>query len=226
MRPFGDGVEYVAVFDIETQDRIRRTSGSTRADQIALLQVSCASVLCIRSDLALDPTRAEEALEGAVMKTYWRDHDGETSLGRMVEALEHAELLVCYNGLGFDFPVLKKYYRSVEQYNTHTNKTHDIFLRVREVLGWWPKLDALLNANGLALKTADGLEAIKMWEEGRREELQTYCESDTRQCARLGLRETIRIPGGGHASNHTAGIASALASMRHSNLLHAYASRT
>lgn len=217
MVPFGEGVEYVAIFDIETQSAIRRMPGSTRIDQIAMLQVSCASVLCVKSNLALDPNRAEEAIESGVMRTFWRDEDGATAISKMIELLDRAELIVCYNGLGFDFPTIRKHYISAEQYAAHLNKTHDIFTRIREVLGQWPKLDALLKLNDLELKTANGLEAIKMWEEGRRDELQTYCECDVRQCARLVLLATIRVPGGGAVSNHIGGIASALASVRLSN---------
>lgn len=217
MAPFGDDVAYVAIFDIETQNAIRSMPGSTRLDQIAMLQLSCASVLCLKSELALDPSRGGEAIESGVMRTFWRDGDGATAISRMIELLDGAELIVCYNGLGFDFPVIRKHYRSAEQYAAQLNKTHDIFTRIREVLGQWPKLDALLKVNDLELKTANGLEAIKMWDEGRREELQTYCECDVRQCARLVLLPTIRVPGGGVVSNHVGGIASALVSVRHSN---------
>jgi DEAD/DEAH box helicase domain-containing protein len=150
------------------------------------------------------------------MKTFWRDNDSTMSIASMIALLEGAELIVCYNGFGFDFPVIKKHYRSTEQYNAHLNKTHDIFTRVREVLGYWPKLDALLKSNNLELKTADGLEAIKMWEEGRRDELQAYCEADVRQCTRLALLPAICVPEGGSVSNHIGGIASALVSVRHS----------
>jgi hypothetical protein len=220
VHPFGGGVAYVAVFDTETQSAIRRLPGSTRLEQLQFMQISCASVFCIRSDLALDPSRGEEAVETGIMRTFWRDHDGATSVRAMLSLLDGAELIVGYNLFGFDFPVIKKYYSDESMYNAHLNKTHDIFTRCRELLGSWPKLDKLLEVNGLDMKTANGLEAIKMWEDGRREELQIYCEGDVRQAARLGLLSVVRAPDSKlEFHNCVTGIASALAAVRKSNEL-------
>ena len=57
-----------------------------------------------------------------------------------------------------------------ERYASHRFKCHDPMVRLLHVVDVQPKLDALLIANGLPTKTADGLEAIRMWEEGERDE--------------------------------------------------------
>jgi hypothetical protein len=68
------------------------------------------------------------------------------------------------------------------------------------------------------MKTANGLEAIRMWYDGRRAELQEYCEGDVRQCAWLGLLTTLRTDGvrAEPLENYVFGIASALAAARFS----------
>ncbi len=58
----------------------------------------------------------------------------------------------------------------------------------------WYKLDTLLRNNGLQTKTANGLEAIKMWSDGRLEELQNYCMSDVMLTARMMLLPSLKLP--------------------------------
>jgi len=72
----------------------------------------------------------------------------------------------------------------------------------------------LLNLNGLAMKTADGLKAIEYWNEGKRDVLQEYCEVDTQQCTRLALLPTLQLGAGRTLSNYNFGIATALISLR------------
>jgi hypothetical protein len=105
--------------------------------------------------------------------------------------MDRATILTCYNGLEFDMPVLRKYYKKSQngesRYLQHMLKFHDPFTRIREVTGHWPSLNSLLASNGLGLKSSNGLEAIKMWEEGRRDELEMYCKRDVEALSQLIL---------------------------------------
>jgi hypothetical protein len=211
----------VVVFDIETQDKICNMPGTDRDDQVCNLQVSCLSYLVLDADKMLDPEEAAVEVERASMVTLWRDEDpdGTGPFEQLFKAFDDAELVVSYNGLGFDHLVLFKHCRRGRS-ERHLLKTHDAFARLRCNTRVWFKLDNLLKANGLETKTANGLEAITMWSEGRREELKVYCEQDVRALARLLClpelqlpNTTIRVP------NYVFGIASAVAASRTSKLL-------
>ena len=211
-----DGGAFVAIYDLETQDLIARAPGQTRDEKVASLQLSCCSVLCVPSEFAMKPEMAERAMETAKMHTFWRDGEGDKSVASMIRMFDNAELIVGFNLVGFDWLVLKKHYLDKLQYIRHREKTHDIFSRIRDVTGVWYKLDNLLKLNNLGQKTANGFAAITMWERGERDDLQLYCESDTRQTARLGLLKSVDVGMGLFIENNSFGIASALASKRFS----------
>ena len=211
----------VVVFDIETQDKISNMPGSDRLDQVCNLQVSCLSYLVVDSDRLLDPDDAQAAVEEAEMVTLWRDEDpdGDGPFERMFKAFDEAELICSFNGLGFDHPVLYKHCTRTRS-EAHLLKAHDVFSRLKENTTVWFKLDNLLKANGLETKTANGLEAIKMWNQGRRDELEAYCSQDVRAFARLLVLPELKLPRlASVAPNYLFGVASALAARRMSNLL-------
>ena len=213
--------ETVVVFDIETQDKISNMPGFDRDEQVCQLQVSCLSFLVLDANRLLDPADAAVEVEQAKMTTLWRDEDAENigPFELLFQAFDDAALIVSYNGLGFDHMVLFKYCKRVRS-ERHLMKTHDAFARLRCSTMIWFKLDRLLKANGLETKTANGLEAIAMWEAGRREELQTYCEQDVRALARLLCLAELRLPDTTMVvPNYVFGVASAVAASRASRLL-------
>ena len=211
---------FVAVFDIETTDKIDRQPGRFREDKIAQLEISCASIFKVPSELCLHPGSAQRAIELGSMRTFWCDEDGENGMDAMVEMLLKAELIVGYNLAGFDWLVCKKYFGGdTEAFRSCLSKTHDIFSRVRDatVGKRWPKLDTLLELNCLGKKTADGLVAIQYWKDQERELLKEYCESDVRQCARLSLLTTLIVAEDvAPLDNFVFGSASALTAFRFS----------
>jgi hypothetical protein len=211
----------VVVFDIETQNKISDMLGADRLSQICNLQVSCLSYLVLDADRLFDPEDSQAAVEEAEMVTLWRDTDpdGNGPFERLFEAFDEAELICSYNGLGFDHPVLFKHCKKVRA-EAHLLKAHDAFSKLKENTGVWFKLDNLLKANGLETKTANGLDAIKMWNEHRRDELEAYCAQDTRALARLLALPELKLPRmATTAPNYLFGIASALAAHRMSNSL-------
>lgn len=210
---------YVAVFDIETQNKIQDMVGRFREDKIKRLEISCASIVTIPSELCLDPSDRERAMELSTTKTYWCDGKGMDSMDAMCSALKRAELVVGYNLAGFDWLSAKKYFASQDDFKACCEKTLDVFSRIRDATGTWYKLDNLLKLNGLETKTADGLQAIVWWAEGERGLLKTYCEVDTQQCARLALISELELGAGRRLSNYNFGVASALAALRKSSNL-------
>lgn len=205
---------YVAVWDLETQNRIDEMPGRYREDKIKVLEISCASIVKIPSELCLDPAGRARAMELSSTTTYWIDGEGPRSMAAMCEVLCGAELVVGYNLAGFDWLSAKKYFKNPDDYHRCCEKTLDVFSRIRDATGVWYKLDNLLKLNGLATKTADGLVAIQWWAEGKRELLQEYCEVDTQQCARLALLPKLELGAGRKLENYNFGVTSALAALR------------
>ncbi len=170
----------VVVFDIETQDKISNMAGFERIDQICNLQVSCLSYVVLDAERLLDPAEAAREVEDATMVTLWRDEDpdGEGPFEPLFRAFDEAELIASYNGLDFDHPCLWKHCGK-KRSEAHLLKAHDAFSRLKANTQIWFKLDNLLKANGLQTKTASGLEAIRMWNDGERDRLREYCEQAT-----------------------------------------------
>jgi len=212
-----DHAPFVVVFDIETQDLIKNAPGDTRDEQIRNLEVSCLSFVKISSEAILaGPEQAMRAVEEAPMVTLWRDEDekGTGPFFELLKAFDEAELIVSYNGLGFDHPALFKHCAQART-ETHLFKVHDVFARLRDTTQVWFKLDNLLKANGMETKTANGLVAIQWWAEGKRDLLQQYCEQDVRALARMICLPELKLPRiRVVAPNYVFGVASALAARR------------
>ena len=207
----------VVVFDAESDLSFARCGGGTRAEQMRRMQATVLCALVFDAALCRHAEDAERALASATALHWWRDDPsyGKNPFAPLLALFDQAELIVAYNGLGFDFPLLRKHYgdgnAAEERYASHRFKCHDPMVRLLHVVDVQPKLDALLIANGLPTKTADGLEAIRMWEEGERDALRDYCAEDVRLLALFALRDSIRVPGLGQLSGAVTSIGAALA---------------
>ncbi|MDD5562694.1 MAG: ribonuclease H-like domain-containing protein [Thermoanaerobaculaceae bacterium] len=100
----------------------------------------------------------------------------EPEAGRLVDDLRAAELVVGYNLLGFDYEVLKGY----RDMPFDTVPTLDIMFQLQERLGFRPKLDSVAQATLGAAKSADGLQALAWWKQGRLDLIEKYCTEDVR----------------------------------------------
>ena len=89
---------------------------------------------------------------------------------------EKADALVGYNSNHFDIPLLNKYYPGDL---THI-KSIDILESIRLSLGRRLRLDSIAQATIGAKKSADGLQAVRWWREGKIDEIKKYCEQDVR----------------------------------------------
>ncbi len=215
----------VVFYDAETQ-----TTLADVGDNFDHLQVSCLCAIAIDSDLIAkfddEPSNIEYIIKEHGRKlVLWRDEAeiGHDPFETLLEWFDAAEAIVAYNGLHFDFPLLRKHYgrseTAAQRYLTHRCKTLDPCKTIEAATGIRTKLDRLLNCNGMETKSADGMEAIKWWSQGERMKLRCYCMKDVEVMARLVLQKTIFMKGIGTLPNSVFGIASFIAAQRCSALL-------
>ncbi len=140
------------VFDLETQN-IFQDVGST---DVTSLDISVASMYDSVEDTYTTVSVDE-------LHTLW-------------PIIEKADALVGYNSNHFDIPLLNKYYPGDL---THI-KSIDILESIRESLGRRLRLDSVAQATIGAKKSADGLQAVRWWREGKINEIKKYCEQDVR----------------------------------------------
>lgn len=142
--------ESYVVLDIETQDSFQAV-GSFDASK---LHVSVVGIYQSSSDI----TRCFQ----------------ESELAEFWPILEAADRVVGFNLDGFDYPVLGKYYHG----NFRNIPTLDILTEFKKDHGFRIKLDSLaLSSLGVG-KSGDGLQAIRLWEQGKIDELMQYCLDD------------------------------------------------
>jgi len=90
--------------------------------------------------------------------------------------LEKANLIIGYNSDHFDIPILDKYYPG----DLKQIKSVDLLKEIRAVLGRRIKLDSVAQATLGTQKSADGLQAVRWWKEGKYDEVKKYCIDDVR----------------------------------------------
>lgn len=200
---------FVVVFDCESDCSMSKCPGATYEEKLGRYMnftVCCALVLPTSAVLAAELS-PDAVMQMATRYHWWRDElDGSTPLDGMLSLFDRADAIVGYNCLSFDFPLIRRFYRSVselenaaQRYVNHRAKCVDLMARVRDVTGCCFKLNALLETNGLGRKTSDGLGAIRMWEEQQRDELQRYCAEDVDLTARLALVDDMTVAISSHA---------------------------
>lgn len=123
-----------------------------------------------------------DELKITVVSIYEYETDKYTSfeeyeLGDLWPILEKAERTIGYNSEHFDMPILNRYYAGDLLSFPHL----DLLKVIKETNGKRYKLDDVAKATlENVSKSADGLEAIKWWEEGRKEDVKRYCEQDVK----------------------------------------------
>ncbi len=100
----------------------------------------------------------------------------ENEFGKLQNLLIDSSLLIGFNIVFFDLPVLQPYL-SVD---VKKMPVFDIMLSLQEKLGHRVSLDSVASATLGEGKTGSGLDAIKFYKEGRFEELKKYCLNDVR----------------------------------------------
>jgi DEAD/DEAH box helicase domain-containing protein len=140
------------VLDLET----KKTFKDVGRNQLHKLKVSVAGIY----DYATDQYEAYE----------------EPRLGELGERLKTADLVIGFNVRRFDLPVLAPYlYYSVESL-----PVLDIMEEIEKVRGHRVGLMSVAQATIGASKTGHGLDAVRLFEDGKMEELKAYCLNDVK----------------------------------------------
>jgi DEAD/DEAH box helicase domain-containing protein len=142
---------HYGVFDLETIRSADEVGGWQRAEKMG---VSVAVVY-------------DSQLDGYV--TYLEDE-----IGRLVDHLESLDLIVGFNNKRFDNRVLSGYTHKP----LNALPTIDLLEEVSNHLGYRLSLDRLAEHTLGAKKSADGMQALKWYKEGKIKEICEYCRQD------------------------------------------------
>ncbi len=143
----------VIVIDIETKNTFFDVGGQ---DNIRDLDMSLTCVYSYNSNKYM---------------SFW-----EEDLQELGKILQSAGLVVGFSINRFDMPVLDKYF----SFNTRALKRLDLLEEIEAVFGKRIGLDLLAMTNLGIGKTHHGLDAIKFWNEGNLQELESYCRNDVK----------------------------------------------
>lgn len=153
-----------AFFDLETQHSFDQVGGRRN---IRALKLSAAVIY----------STADNAYH----------HYLEADVDRLIADLRSAELVVGFNVERFDYEVLRAYTNDP----LNDLPTVDMLEQIYRKLGFRVSLDNLAGATLNASKSADGLQAVRWYQEGRSQEILDYCQQDvevTRQLYEYGKR--------------------------------------
>ena len=141
----------VLYFDLETQRSAEEVGGWHNAH---LMRVALA---------VLYDTRTED------FETFF-----EADVPALIERLGEADLVVGFNVRRFDYHVLRGY----TDFDCTRLPTFDVLDAVHERLGFRLGLAHLAEETLGESKSADGLQSLRWWKEGRLEEIERYCRRD------------------------------------------------
>lgn len=125
--------------------------------------------------------RNYDNLKITVVSIYEYEHDTyrsftEHELQELWPILEKSELLIGYNSDHFDIPVLNRVYAG----DLSKFPSLDLLKVIKETSGKRYKLDDIAKATLQISKSADGLQAMKWYEEGKIDKIKEYCEQDVK----------------------------------------------
>ena len=114
-------------------------------------------------------------------------HCTEEQVEDLIAELRAADLVVGFNVLSFDYEVLRAYTDDL----LDDIPTVDMLDHIHRQLGFRVSLDNLAGATLRVGKSADGLQAVRWYKEGRIQEILDYCQQDvevTRQLYEHGCQ--------------------------------------
>ena len=120
----------------------------------------------------------------------------EHQIQEMVDHFYRADQIVGFNHVGFDYRVVAgvRHADSHERSQLHTElaglKNFDMLLELKKLLGHRLKLESIARPTLGAGKSADGLQALKWYKEGKLDKIIEYCKVDvevTRDVHRYAL---------------------------------------
>jgi DEAD/DEAH box helicase domain-containing protein len=150
--------ESVLIFDIETQRSAEEVGGWQNAHRMGI-------ALAVVFDVRRQSFRA------------YREHE----VHRLLLDLVMADRVVGFNIDRFDLKVLAGY----TEWSLSRIRTLDILSEIRRRVGFRLSLAHLAEANFGEAKTADGLQSLRWWKEGRLDLIEDYCRKDVDLARRL-----------------------------------------
>jgi hypothetical protein len=100
----------------------------------------------------------------------------EKDFGKLQNLLIDSSLIIGFNHIYFDMPVLQPYLSiDIKQL-----PYFDIMLKVQEIIGFRIGLDSIASATLGIGKSGSGLDAVRYYNEGRWDELREYCLMDVK----------------------------------------------
>ncbi len=112
---------------------------------------------------------------------------GEKQVSDLITELQRADLVVGFNNLRFDYEVLHGY----TSFDLRQLPTLDMMVKLQDTLRHRLSLDAIATATFGVAKTAEGMQAIQWYREGKLLEIAEYCCYDvklTRLVHEYGVR--------------------------------------
>ena len=100
----------------------------------------------------------------------------ENEIAALESMLKNAALVIGFNTLGFDYPVIAPYL----SIDPMALLSLDILKDIYDQVGHRVSLNSVAQMTLDAQKSANGLEAIKMYREGRIDDLKKYCLDDVK----------------------------------------------
>jgi DEAD/DEAH box helicase domain-containing protein len=100
----------------------------------------------------------------------------ESQIDQFIEQLQTYDLIIGFNIKRFDYQVLRGY----TDFNFKQFKTLDILEDIKKCLGFRLSLAHVAAATLGENKSADGLQALRWWQEGRILEIIEYCRQDVK----------------------------------------------
>jgi DEAD/DEAH box helicase domain-containing protein len=157
------------VLDVETRRSAKQVGGWNRASKMG---VSCAILYNCVTDLY------QEYLQ--------------EDIEQLCDDLMTFDLIIGFNIIGFDYKVLS----GLCDFDFLSLPTLDILERVHKRLGYRLSLDHLASQTLNSKKSADGLMALKWWEQGEIQKIIDYCKQDvqvTRDLYRYGRENRFLV---------------------------------
>jgi len=139
------------VLDIETRYSAQDVGGWNRADRMGV------SIACLYDS------------EDGSMHDYEQDQMDE-----LIKHLQQFDLVIGFNHIKFDYAVLG----GLHPFNFRGLPSLDLLVEVNNRLGYRLKLDNIAQATLDVGKSADGLQALEWWKEGRLDLITEYCRQD------------------------------------------------
>ena len=143
----------LGVFDLETQRSAQEVGGWHRAD---LMKISCAVLYDSQEQVY------HEYLEKDVP--------------RFIQRLRQYDCVVGFNIKRFDYKVLSAY----SDVDFQALPTLDLLEEIHRQLGYRLSRDHLAKVTLGSKKSADGLQALRWWKQGKIREIIDYCRQDVR----------------------------------------------